>query len=73
MKLPCRQMKFFRWTALVVLATATTLGNPSLGRSATPEEENTRGEQNSRRYCRALPGYQFEFPRDHFSHPCYKV
>ncbi len=47
--------------------------NPFVGRSATPEEEKTRSEQSSRRYCRALPGYRFEFPRDHFSHPCYKV
>jgi len=73
MKLSCWQMEFSQWTALAILATATALGNPSLGRSATPEEENARGEQNSRRYCRALPGYRFEFPRDHFSHPCYKV
>ncbi|MBI3894406.1 MAG: carotenoid 1,2-hydratase [Acidobacteria bacterium] len=25
------------------------------------------------RFCRALPGYRFEFPRDHFSHPCFRT
>lgn len=25
------------------------------------------------RFCKALPGYQFEFPRDHFSHPCFRT
>jgi predicted secreted hydrolase len=26
-----------------------------------------------RRSCVALPGYHFEFPRDHFSHPCFRT
>jgi len=25
------------------------------------------------RFCKALPGFQFEFPRDHFSHPCFRT
>ncbi|OFV99570.1 MAG: hypothetical protein A3F68_12265 [Acidobacteria bacterium RIFCSPLOWO2_12_FULL_54_10] len=25
------------------------------------------------RFCRAQAGYKFEFPRDHFSHPCFKT
>ena len=25
------------------------------------------------RFCKALPGYQFEFPRDHFSHACFRT
>ena len=25
------------------------------------------------RFCKALAGYRFEFPRDHFSHPCFKT
>lgn len=27
----------------------------------------------AREYCVAQPGYQFEFPRDHFSHNCYRT
>ena len=31
-------------------------------------------EQHSQvRFCRALPGYRFAFPRDHFSHPCFQT
>ena len=26
-----------------------------------------------RQFCRALPGYRFAFPRDHFSHPCFRT
>jgi predicted secreted hydrolase len=25
------------------------------------------------RFCKALPGYKFEFPRDHFSHACFRT
>src|SRR5579884_540225 len=31
------------------------------------------GSQAPRQYCRAVAGYHFEFPRDHFNHPCYKT
>jgi predicted secreted hydrolase len=27
----------------------------------------------ARTFCQATGGYQFQFPRDHFSHPCYKT
>lgn len=38
--------------------------------SAKPVPQNSGG---ARRYCVAKRGYQFEFPRDHFSHPCYRT
>ena len=71
-----RRMKLPIWSTLTALAAVIFVHFSPL-RSASlqefVEEKNARNGQNERRYCRALPGYQFEFPRDHFSHPCYRV
>jgi predicted secreted hydrolase len=43
-------------------------GGPLLGAAIDPAE--TAG---AREYCMAEAGYRFEFPRDHFSHPCFRT
>jgi len=30
-------------------------------------------EHREKAYCVALPGYRYEFPRDHFSHSCFRT
>ena len=42
---------------------------PPPGGSAEPQETALPPS----RFCKALPGYRFEFPRDHFSHSCFRT
>ncbi|MGH9784939.1 MAG: lipocalin-like domain-containing protein, partial [Terriglobia bacterium] len=39
--------------------------------ASSPAAQESARQQN--RFCKALAGYRFEFPRDHFSHPCFKT
>ena len=43
--------------------------------SALPQDvqQANAGAPSGRRFCRALPGYRFVFPRDHFAHPCFRT
>ena len=58
------------WVGLLIV-----FGMPNVAASAQskaapqkPTEQHTQ-----ERFCRALPGYRFAFPRDHFSHPCFRT
>jgi len=51
---------------LLVLASM----KPPFGASSLAQQESSIPGP---RFCKALPGYRFEFPRDHFSHPCFKT
>ena len=59
----CLQISF---ALLWVLASVESRGEAL---SAAPQE-NPPAQP---RFCKALPGYQFEFPRDHFSHSCFRT
>ena len=62
-------MNFRVLTLLTLLLSAScVLLHPGSLLSA-PQEASS----SSTRFCKALPGYQFEFPRDHFSHPCFRT
>jgi predicted secreted hydrolase len=65
------------WLVLLMAAIVTLQsGDPSaIAQEGAPVQE-TEAVQNAAqppRFCRALPGYKFEFPRDHFSHPCFRT
>lgn len=41
--------------------------------TASPQQGPPEASRTERRFCKALPGYRWEFPRDHFSHPCFQT
>ena len=57
-----------RWRCISVAVSALLnlwLFVPALYSADKPE--------TAREFCQATGGYHFQFPRDHFSHPCYKT
>ena len=61
-------MKSLLRICLAVLLFLASMPLRNAASSPAPQE----GPRSSR-FCQALPGYRFEFPRDHFAHPCFKT
>ncbi|MBI4458612.1 MAG: carotenoid 1,2-hydratase [Acidobacteria bacterium] len=62
-------MRSCRDTWLVILWIASVAAFPqSRGAANEPSPQ-----ESPKRFCHAVPGYRFEFPRDHFSHPCFRT
>jgi len=59
-----------RWAALAYLC-AWIFTWPHV--TGAQEEPSAQDSSPLPRFCKALPGYQFEFPRDHFSHRCFRT
>ncbi|MBI4464479.1 MAG: carotenoid 1,2-hydratase [Acidobacteria bacterium] len=55
------------WLAGFILASLCLFLPPGTASAAAPSQ------RADREYCRAVAGYRFEFPRDHFSHPCFQT
>ena len=53
----------------LMLVASLCLWNPAAALQGAAAEDAAA----PRKYCVAEPGYQFEFPRDHFSHSCYRT
>jgi predicted secreted hydrolase len=62
-------MKRFLRISLTVVLVLVQIEPRNEAASQAPQE----GARPQVRFCKALPGYRFEFPRDHFSHPCFKT
>ena len=47
------------------------LAGPGGARAGAPQAVDSSASE--RVFCKAVAGYRFEFPRDHFAHPCYQT
>ena len=61
-------------TALMVwLLTVFWMPNAASFSQSKTARQKPAEQHSQERFCRALPGYRFAFPRDHFSHPCFRT
>lgn len=66
---------------LAAILTLCAVSNPlrlertvrAKGHEKGPFSFSRGSDSAARTFCQAVPGYRFEFPRDFFSHPCYRT